>query len=348
MKKDISKKQLLIFMLISFGVPYLIGILLAVAYYNAYPTHLFAAIQMYYPAFGVMLTILLTRKGDKLIPKRFFIGFILFTAILTLMTIASIIWPQLPWLNIILTYTTPIGNIILFILFLTEKKERRNAYGLSNKNIRKSLFVGLLFVGVLLLRTILGYLLMGKTEEMINYFTSLTFFSNLAAVLFSYCIGFAAYFGEEYGWRYYLQPIVQNKFGKLKGIFVLGVLWGLWHLPLNFFYYATPADGLKSLTQQIVTCIVLGIFFAYAYMKTDNIWTVTFLHFANNNLPLIFASGMLSLEDGIATGQSLTWATVLAVCIQQFLFFIWPIFSKHFKKKTAFLPTINERADQKN
>lgn len=43
------------------------------------------------------------------------------------------------------------------------------------------------------------------------------------------------FFGEEYGWRYFLWPKLQNRFGKRKGVLLLRILWGLWHLPLNFF-----------------------------------------------------------------------------------------------------------------
>ncbi|MCS4523181.1 CPBP family intramembrane metalloprotease [Clostridium botulinum] len=45
-------------------------------------------------------------------------------------------------------------------------------------------------------------------------------------------------FGEEYGWRYFLQTAFQERLGKRKGIIFLGIIWGIWHLPLNLFYYS--------------------------------------------------------------------------------------------------------------
>ena len=42
----------------------------------------------------------------------------------------------------------------------------------------------------------------------------------------NFVLSFTAFFGEEYGWRYYLQPILQQKFGLRRGVIVLGLLWG--------------------------------------------------------------------------------------------------------------------------
>ena len=44
---------------------------------------------------------------------------------------------------------------------------------------------------------------------------------------------------------------------------ILGCVWAVWHLPIDFFYYTTPDMGLAALASQFVTCISLGIFMAY-------------------------------------------------------------------------------------
>ena len=36
---------------------------------------------------------------------------------------------------------------------------------------------------------------------------------NIAALPINYFFVFIAFFGEEYGWRYYLQPVLQKRFG---------------------------------------------------------------------------------------------------------------------------------------
>ena len=113
--------------------------------------------------------------------------------------------------------------------------------------------------------------------------------------------------GEEYGWRYYLQPLMQKRFGIRGGVLVLGVVWGIWHLPIDLFYYTQDSQLLMVIAQQI-TCIALGIYLAYAYMKTDNIWVPIALHFMNNNLiPVI--SGNYSAS--VLENQSITWNELL-------------------------------------
>jgi len=44
---------------------------------------------------------------------------------------------------------------------------------------------------------------------------------------------------EEFGWRGYAQEPLQERYGVIGGSIVLGMVWGLWHLPLWFM----PGDG---------------------------------------------------------------------------------------------------------
>lgn len=42
--------------------------------------------------------------------------------------------------------------------------------------------------------------------------------------------------GEEYGWRGYLQSKMIIKYGAGKGLILLGLIWGYWHLPLDLIW----------------------------------------------------------------------------------------------------------------
>lgn len=75
----------------------------------------------------------------------------------------------------------------------------------------------------------------------------------------NFFLSFLPFFGEEYGWRYYLTPALQSRFGARRGALAVGVLWGLWHLPLNLFFYS-PDTSLQSIAAQLVVCVTLGVF----------------------------------------------------------------------------------------
>jgi len=45
--------------------------------------------------------------------------------------------------------------------------------------------------------------------------------------------------GEELGWRGFAQPELERAWGMVGAAFVVGILWGFWHLPL-FFMEGTP------------------------------------------------------------------------------------------------------------
>ena len=89
---------------------------------------------------------------------------------------------------------------------------------------------------------------------------------NLAVSLpLNFVLSFTAFLGEEYGWRGFLQGELTERFGRRKGVILLGLLWGLWHLPLNLFYYS-PQTSLQSIIGQLAGCVGMGIFFGWVYL----------------------------------------------------------------------------------
>ena len=112
---------------------------------------------------------------------------------------------------------------------------------------------------------------------------------------------------------------MQAKFGIRKGVILLGVVWGLWHLPLNLFYYA-PDTPLQSILLQQITCICLGIVIAYGYLRTGNIWTAVIMHFLNNNMGLIFVPDLSFQNQAYGWGDVLYSLILLGVLHLPFLF----------------------------
>ena len=63
-------------------------------------------------------------------------------------------------------------------------------------------------------------------------------------------------FGEEYGWRGYLQSEL-FKLGRVRGVLLLGVIWGAWHWPLILMGYNYP--GYPLLGVVLMTLYITGL-----------------------------------------------------------------------------------------
>ncbi len=66
-------------------------------------------------------------------------------------------------------------------------------------------------------------------------------------------------FGEELGWRGYLLPKLMV-LGKLKAYLLLGIVWGLWHLPLILIGFTYPGQPVLGTLTFIALTITLGIY----------------------------------------------------------------------------------------
>lgn len=329
-----EKKQLMIYVAIAFGVTYLMGILMWYGHVAGKSLDLFPNAQMLYPAAGVIVLLMATRKREEM-PRRFFLSYLVVTVLFIAVTAASLFIEDksgVLWMTVCQILIIG-GSVLCGILLLIERNEKRIAYGLKGKNWKTSFVCIGVFILLYILRMLVAYILDGdlKGLEKLGTFLADPFtwimFINIAINFF---LSYLAFFGEEYSWRYYLQPMLQKRYGKRMGVIVLGIVWGLWHLPLDFFYYTSPDMGLAMTASQIVTCITLGIFFAYAYMKTENIWVPVILHFINNNLVALFSGGY---SADVLENQVVTWGSVLAALVLDMATFGWFLLAKEFRKE---------------
>ena len=122
-----NKKELTVFALCAYAIPFLMMPLLYICLQNGRDTSIFANAQMFYPAAGVMLAFLLARRQGT--PKRFYILHIAATALMLVMSVLSAFLPQEGWLNIA-NFVIIIASVLGWIFLLTEKKTKREDYGL--------------------------------------------------------------------------------------------------------------------------------------------------------------------------------------------------------------------------
>jgi len=122
-------------------------------------------------------------------------------------------------------------------------------------------------------------------------------------------------FGEEYGWRGYLQPRLMP-LGEIRGSLIIGVIWSLWHLPvlLAGLLYGGNTPWLVLL---IFVFTVTMSTFAYTWLaKASHYSTIlaSIFHgssnwFANRLTTFLVSGNLLSL--GLAMGVG--WLLIVFV-----------------------------------
>jgi uncharacterized protein len=102
---------------------------------------------------------------------------------------------------------------------------------------------------------------------------------------------FVAVVGEELGWRGYALPRLLERFSPLIASLILGVLWGLWHVP-TFVVPGTPQYGLPP-TAFVLLTIEYSILMTWVFLHTaGSVLIATLFHGAINLSQGMFLAGV--------------------------------------------------------
>lgn len=330
------KKDLKIFIGISFIIPYIMGFAIYYCKLHDISTNIYPIFQMFMPFIGVMA--LLYYEDKSILKNSVFKVYIITSFLLFALAVINIFNSNFHEFS---DFIILLSAIPMMIAISTMDKDLKEKLSLGNPNKKLTLFMCLFFIIIYLLKAFVACILAGEIND---FFKSLNLHSLkvfISIIIFSF-LNIMPFIGEEYGWRAYLAPRLKEIYGVKNAIILTGFIWGIWHLPLNLFYYS---DGLLtsqiySILVQLVFCIFLGIFLSYAYNRTKSIWAPVMIHYLNNNLALLFVT---DFSKDIFSGQHYDLKGTLFSIVSSIMLFGIFMFSKYIKDENLWEKSVYEK-----
>ena len=267
---NVEKKRLILFIAIAYGVTIIMSIFTKIGLNNGHDLSAFMNVMMTYPACGVILGLLCFGDKEMKLPKIGYLVFLVTSAIMVVVALLSAFLPETMmesgaglvsnW-NMYSQYVLLAGSAIAYILFWVCGKEKRKNAGLSRNHVLLNIAFVALFILFFVLRIYIGYgiVKLGGIDPGFAALNATVFnvktWTTCVILLLNFPLTFIAFLGEEYGWRYYLQPIMQKKFGLRGGVLLLGVIWAIaiMHYINNNFIVIFSGGDVNVLQNQTVS-----------------------------------------------------------------------------------------------
>jgi len=114
-------------------------------------------------------------------------------------------------------------------------------------------------------------------------------------------------FGEELGWRGYLQPVLEVKANVLLSSLMVGVLWGVWHVG-NYQY------GAVCMSFFVLSTIAYSVIVAWLLRGTSyNVVIALLFHFVLNIGLFMLTNALTDLRFMMLNG--ILWVIVAAILV---------------------------------
>lgn len=190
--------------------------------------------------------------------------------------------------------TSVFGFIPAILAFILNKKEGGTLKDLkffkpSLKGALSAFFIPILYFGIIISVQILVEVRTAPNWSKMN--SQLIGILLLVAV---YPVTVLLTLGEEIGWRGYLQEKVIDGFGAFKGILLLGLVWGLWHMPIALQGYNFPNHPyIEAFMTYPLVGVALSLIIAYLGFNRYSIFIGALLHASNNH----FGGTLIAITD---------------------------------------------------
>jgi membrane protease YdiL (CAAX protease family) len=99
----------------------------------------------------------------------------------------------------------------------------------------------------------------------------------LQALAAGVTVNAVAAFGEEVGWRGFLQKEL-GPLGFWRSSATVGVIWGVWHAPLILQGHNYPQHPISGVGMMILWCVLLSPIFSYIRLKARSVIAAAIVH----------------------------------------------------------------------
>jgi uncharacterized protein len=289
LEKGQLKKELLLFLIITFAATYLLDFIVYMIFgaktaANASVWGITGIAHMLFPATAAIICMVYFKSQALTRETKIIFAFFLIYAVLfffegyfyKIMGTTSFLPLELPLFSSIIAV---LG--LLTVIILNLKKKWREGLEVSKlfigRNLKYYILIPLIFFITLVISYILNYVTgLGVPVKEFNFNLFITTFVSL--MITGALLLWPAVFGEEYGWRVYLQDRLFPLFGGYKGVLILGIIWGVWHSGTILLGNNYPGQPILGNIAMIASTIVMGIIFSYAVLKTGSVWVAVLLH----------------------------------------------------------------------
>ncbi len=140
--------------------------------------------------------------------------------------------------------------------------------------------------------------------------------------LFGLGIGLVAGFFEEIGWTGFAYPRMGARFGALGGALLLGVLWGIWHLPVVDSLGAASPHGSylpEYFAAFVAAMVAMRVLIAWLYTNTRSVLIAQLLHASSTaSLVALSAPHVSAAQEALwyAAYAALLWLIVAVVVVR--------------------------------
>ena len=300
------KKELSAFLIITFAATYILQFFIynVAGYIPSPPSQIWTAtlvLSMFIPATAAIICMIyfksnaLTRES-----KIVFTFFLLYAVLFSFENYYQPIMGTIMDQPVLSTIIAVLG--MLAVILLNLKKNWRNGMKASKLSFgRNYKYYIILPSAVLLILIFQGSIIyfsgLGAPAVEFNIYTF--FVTLIPYLIFSFFTIWAWYFGEEFGWRVYLQDRLFPLLGSYKGVLVLGIIWGAWHYPMNAMGYNFPGQPILGNVLMTIFTIVMGIILSYAVLKTGSVWAAVIIHLFNNKAGNVVAAYIAYSSNGL-------------------------------------------------